>query len=120
MKFTRKKEKNEAKNTFHKSLLYLIRSTSKKMKRIFFIFIICSAKLLNAQSTSTLMGGRSAALGFTSAVIDDEWSLFNNVAGLGKVKQQSANFAYEARPALTGANRVAASFLTPTKIGSFG
>jgi hypothetical protein len=90
------------------------------MKTVFFIFIICSAKLLNAQSTSTLMGARAAGLGYTSATINDEWSLFNNVGGLGKVKQSSATFAYEARPALVGANRLAASFLTSTKAGCMG
>lgn len=90
------------------------------MKRAIFIFLACCAKLLNAQSTSTLMGARAAGLGYTSAVLDDEWSLFNNVGGLGKVKQQNANFAYEARPALVASNRMAASFLANTKIGTLG
>lgn len=67
-----------------------------------------------------MMGARAGGLGYTSAVIDDEWSLFNNVGGLGKIKQQSGNFAYEARPALVAANRMAASFLTHTKAGTLG
>jgi len=90
------------------------------MKNRFFVFIFLSAKLLNAQSTSTLIGARAAGLGYTSSTFDDEWSIFNNIGGLGKIKQASANFAYEARPGLTGANRLAASYLSPTKIGTLG
>ena len=66
------------------------------------------------------MGARAMGLGSSSATLADEWSLFNNVGGLGKVTQASANFAYEIQPALTGANRMAASVLTPTKIGTVG
>lgn len=73
-----------------------------------------------AQSTSTLMGARAMGLGFASATLTDEWSLFNNVGGLGKLNQSSLNFAYEIIPALTGANRIAASALTSTKIGTVG
>jgi hypothetical protein len=90
------------------------------MKTGIFILLLVSTKLLNAQSTSTLMGGRAAGLAYTTATLEDEWQLFNNIGGLGKIKQQSVNFAYEARPALTGANRLAASFLTSTKLGSLG
>lgn len=73
-----------------------------------------------AQSASTLMGARAMGMGFSSSTSTDEWSLFNNVGGLGKVNQAGANFAYEIRPALIGANRLAASILTPIKIGTVG
>ena len=59
-------------------------------------------------------------MGFSSSTSKDEWSLFNNVGGLGKTNQASTNFACEIRPALTGANRLAASILTPIKIGTIG
>jgi hypothetical protein len=66
------------------------------------------------------MGGRSMGMGFTSSTTSDEWSLFNNIGGIGKINQTSANFAYEIRPALIGANRLAASVLSSTKIGALG
>ncbi len=59
-------------------------------------------------------------MGSASSTIGDEWALFNNIGGLGKINQSSANFAYEIHPALTGANRMAASILAPTKIGAVG
>jgi hypothetical protein len=73
---------------------------------------------IKAQSTTTLIGGRAAGFGYASAVVEDEWSLFNNVAGLARVDQLSASFAYEARPALIGANRMATSISTPSKVGT--
>jgi hypothetical protein len=90
------------------------------MKTRFFILLLLQAKLLHAQSTSTEIGARAAAMGYTSSTLHDEWSLFNNVGGLGKIKQASTNVAYEIKPSLTGANRMAASFLAPAKFGSIG
>lgn len=72
------------------------------------------------QSSFTLMGARAAGLGYTSAVLDDEWALFNNVAGIAGVGQASTAFAFEVRPALTGANRTAASIVVPAKIATVG
>ncbi len=66
------------------------------------------------------MGARTAGMGYASATIADEWSLFNNIGGLSKLSQLTTAFAYEARPALLGANRLAASISSPTKIGSWG
>ncbi len=105
---------------FHYFFLYSKGSISKKMNCRIFIALVFFTKLVNAQSTSTFMGGRATGLGYTTATLDDEWTIFNNIGGLGRVTQQSANFAYEARPSLEGANRLAASFLTSTKIGSIG
>lgn len=59
-------------------------------------------------------------MGFTSSTLTDEWSLFNNAGGLGKLSQSSVTFACEIIPAMAGANRMAASALTPTKIGTVG
>ncbi|MBS1508065.1 MAG: hypothetical protein JSS79_15600 [Bacteroidetes bacterium] len=91
-------------------------------KRITIVLLLAfyGAKLVNAQSSSSLMGSRAAGLGYTSSTLSDEWSLFNNVGGLGKAKQTSATFAYEIKPALNGANRMAASAVTHVKAGTFG
>ncbi len=90
------------------------------MREYFLVLFILFAKITNAQSTSTLMGGRAAGMGFASATMTDEWSLFNNIGGLGKVKEFNASFGYEAKPALVGADRMAVSISAPTKVGSFG
>jgi hypothetical protein len=63
--------------------------------------------IASAQSVSTLMGARQAGMGYASSASADEWSLFNNVGGIGKIKQQSVGFAYEVTPALVGGNRMA-------------
>jgi hypothetical protein len=91
-----------------------------KVKIYFHVFAAIIAQAVSAQSTTTLMGGRAAGLGYATAVTEDEWSLFNNIGGLAKVNQLNASFAYEARPALIGANRMAASISAPSKIGTVG
>ena len=73
-----------------------------------------------AQSVSTLMGARGAGIGYASATLRDEWSLLNNVGGLSSADQVSSSFAYEAMPALMGANRTAAVFSLPVKVGVVG
>jgi hypothetical protein len=74
-----------------------------------------------AQSVSTTMGARSAALGYASTTLTDEWSLSNNIGGLAKVKETSMAFAFEAKPALPGSSRMAASFSSSLKkIGALG
>jgi hypothetical protein len=77
-----------------------------------------------AQSVSTVMGARQAAMGNTSAVTVDQWSLYNNIGGLGKITERSVAFSYEAVPSLVGANRMAMVISLPSKwvnvaIGSF-
>lgn len=69
-----------------------------------------------------MIGARSIGLAYASATLADEWSLFNNVGGLGKVNKLSAAYAYEARPFLQGANRMAAVINAPFSFGtsSFG
>lgn len=71
-----------------------------------------------AQSVSTLMGARGAALGYATAASFDEWSIFNNPAGLAAVRQSTASFALEAVPALPGANRTGAAFTQPFSAGA--
>jgi len=91
-----------------------------KVKKYFHALTILIAQVANAQSTTTLIGARAAGLGYATGVVEDEWSLFNNVAGLAHVDQLSASFAYEVRPALIGANRMAASISAPSKVGTLG
>ncbi len=66
------------------------------------------------------MGARQAGMGHASSTSKDEWALFNNIGALGKIQQPSAAFAYEAVPALDGANRMAAVYNLPLHWASIG
>jgi hypothetical protein len=88
------------------------------LKFIVTVLLICiSLEETCAQSVSTLIGARQAGMGYASSSTTDEWSLFNNVGGLGKMNQKSVAFAYEAIPTLIGANRMATVFNTNLKWG---
>ena len=87
----------------------------------FSILIALSAiKIVKAQSVSTHMGARAAGISYTSSVLKDEWSLFNNVGGLAGVEKVNAAFAVDLHPSLQGANRMAAIFSVPVKLGVAG
>ncbi len=73
-----------------------------------------------AQSTSILMGARSSALGHTSACLQDEWSLFNNIAGLAALEKPAASFSYDALPGFPSFNKMAGVFAMPVKPGVAG
>jgi len=84
------------------------------------LLILLLAEKTMSQSSSTTMGARSASLGNASTTLKDEWSLFNNIGGLAKVNEPSTAFSFEAKPALPGSSRMAASFSSPLKIGAVG
>jgi hypothetical protein len=79
-----------------------------------------TAKIVKAQSVSTLMSARAAGISYASSVLKDEWSLFNNVGGLGGIKKTNVSFAADLRLAMPGANRVAVIFSSPLKTGVAG
>lgn len=76
------------------------------------------AKIAIAQSISTQMGARQAGMGYASTGSFDEWSLFNNPGGLGKLDKMAAAFSLEVQSQLKGANRMAALFNDPLKWGT--
>ncbi len=78
--------------------------------------LACGASV--AQSSSTLMGARATGMAYASSTLNDEWSLFNNPAGLASLTETGALFAYEARPALQGTNRAAAGINVPLGFGT--
>jgi hypothetical protein len=82
-----------------------------------FAFILL-AKITIAQSISTQMGARPASMGYASAGSFDEWSLFNNPGGLGKIEQINAAFALEVTSQLKGATRMAALYNQPLPWGT--
>jgi hypothetical protein len=76
------------------------------------------AKIAIGQSISTQMGARAAGMGYASSGIKDEWSLFYNPGGLGKITQINTAFAYEVQSQLKSANRMGAVFNRPFKWGT--
>jgi len=90
------------------------------MRLALVLILLLIPKITKPQSVSTLMGGRSAALGNASSTISDYWSSFNNIAGIAKTKSTAVNFAYAVNPFLPGADRAAAVINLPIGIGAFG
>jgi hypothetical protein len=84
------------------------------------LFILLLVKNVHAQSVSTNMGARSSSMGNIISILSDEWSLLNNIGGLAKVTEINTAFSFEAKPALPGSSRMAATFSTPLKIGVAG
>jgi hypothetical protein len=74
----------------------------------------------HAQSSSVILGARSNSLGYASSCLEDEWAIFNNIAGLSKVKQASAAFTYDTQPSFKPFDRTALAMALPTKIGVAG
>jgi hypothetical protein len=64
------------------------------------------------------MGARSHAMANASSCLDDEWSLFNNPAGLSGVEKAIVAVAYAITPALPGSDRMAASGSLPALGGT--
>ncbi len=87
------------------------------MKYYTYLLLVGQSVIAAAQSVSTEMGARAAAMGYASVANEDEWSLFNNVAGLATQKDVAVSFAYDIPPDQEGANRIAAGMLMPTRIG---
>jgi len=81
-------------------------------------YLICTVHALQSQSVHTLIGSRAQGLAYASACLEDEWSVFNNVAGMATVKQMTAGFTYASHPSLTSFNRMAAVFVTPVPLGT--
>lgn len=74
----------------------------------------------NAQSISTLIGAKAAGMGYASATNQDEWAIFNNIAGMAKLQDTQTGAAYEVRPSLTSANRFGALAAMPFSFGVIG
>jgi hypothetical protein len=80
--------------------------------------MVCIVYALQSQSVHTLIGSRAQGLAYASACLEDEWSVFNNVAGLATLKQTTAGFSYVAHPSLKSFNRMAAVFVAPVPLGT--
>lgn len=64
------------------------------------------------------MGARSMALGYTSATLTDEWSIFNNIAGVAEIKDMKAGAAFHRLPGFSPFDRKAFAFVNPFNVGA--
>lgn len=59
------------------------------------------------------MGARAHGMGYSSACLEDVWSMTNNVAALAKVKTSSAAFSYHSLPSFTPFDRMSGIIALP-------
>jgi hypothetical protein len=87
-------------------------------------FILCFVFLISncvyAAGDFKVTGGRAAALGYTSVTQSDEWSVFNNQAGLAWCKRFSAGIYFENRFFLEELSGKALAITLPVGKGAFG
>ena len=92
----------------------------KSFRIISVLFITLLSITAQTQSVSTLMGSRANGMGYASSPLFDAWGVFNNIAGIAKIENTTASFAYDLHPSLVGANRTAAVLAHPTTFGVIG
>ena len=83
-----------------------------------FIFLISTCGY--AAGDHLIIGGRAAALGNTSVTQSDEWSVFNNQAGLAWCRRFSAGIYFENRYLLKDLSLEALAVTLPAGRGAFG
>ncbi len=89
------------------------------MKRIvlFLILSSCIPVFSIAGGEYKTIGSRASALGYTSVSLTDNWSVFNNQAGLAYLNSSSAGIYYENRFLIKELALSAANFSMPFKSG---
>lgn len=75
---------------------------------------------LHAQSASTLMGARASGMGYASACLPDEWSIFNNIGALATLTDIKVAFTYDAHPSFKPFNKASMVIAVPFTIGVAG
>jgi len=66
------------------------------------------------------MGARASGMAYASSCLSDEWSIFNNIAGLASVQTPTASFSCDVQPGFMPFNKSAAVIATPIKPGVAG
>ena len=88
--------------------------------RMITCFIFLFSNCAFAAGDHGVIGGRAAALGCTSVTQSDEWSVFNNQAGLAWCKRFSAGIYFENRYLLKDLSQKAIAITLPAGRGAFG
>lgn len=88
----------------------------KKTYCLFIAFLLSSQTF--SQSIPTHIGARANGIGYASSSLFDAWGIFNNIAGISKIKGTTAAVSSALHPSLTGAGQIAAVVATPLKFGA--
>jgi len=87
---------------------------------IFLCFILLFPKGAFSAGDNPAVGGKAAALGYTSVTQGDEWSVFNNQAGLAWCKRFSVAIYFENRFLLEDLSEKVIAITLPVGKGAFG
>ncbi len=90
------------------------------INRTILCFVFFVSNCVYAAGDYKATGGRAAALGYTSVRQSDEWSVFNNQAGLAWCKQFSTGIYFENRFFLEDLSGKALALTLPVGKGAFG
>jgi hypothetical protein len=90
------------------------------MRRCFIQIFFFISFFSHAAGDYVIIGGKAAGLGYTSVARADEWSGFNNQAGLAWCKQFSAGIYFENRYLIKELSLKALVVTIPAGRGSFG
>jgi hypothetical protein len=88
--------------------------------RVILCFVFLVSNCVYAAGDHAVTGGRAAALGYTSVTQSDEWSVFNNQAGLAWCKRFSTGIYCENRFFLEDLSGKALALTLPVGKGAFG
>ena len=90
------------------------------MKRILLLLLVMYGFNAQAQIGSFNLGGRSAGMAGASLTLGDEFSLFNNIGGLGRVENHAAFASYQNRYGVSQFQVVGAGAIYHSDIGNAG
>ncbi|NQZ74867.1 MAG: hypothetical protein HRT61_01980 [Ekhidna sp.] len=90
------------------------------MKPYAFLLLISLSYFSYCQTSSFNLGARSSALAGASLTLGDEYSLFNNIGGLGRVENHAAFASYQNRYGVSEFQVVGAGAIYRSPIGNAG
>ncbi len=86
--------------------------------RFFWITFSClSIPLISFASDNQPFGARAFGMAYSSVTLSDEWSSFNNVAGLASIRHPYATIGYNNDFGLKSLNKTAVGIIFPAKFG---
>lgn len=89
-------------------------------RRLLPVFFLLCCPALMAQDGNFALGARNNGLAGTSLTLTDGWSLFNNIGGLGALKQDEIMASYQNRYALQAFSVIGLGYAHKGKSVNFG
>jgi len=90
------------------------------MKQIVCLIAIFSGLNTYSQIGSFNLGARSSAMGGASLTLPDEYSLFNNIGGLGRIERASAFASYQNKYGVSQFQVIGAGAVHPFRLANAG